>query len=63
MRLRLASIDEYQLLTCLKHQVWGSRMAIFSNWEQGDYLGFIVDRVIAGLAVVEGEPYISDKPI
>ncbi len=61
MRLRLTKIDELQFLTCLKHEVWGSDRARFKNWKVGDYLAFIVDKEVAGLAQVTGEPYESDE--
>ncbi len=61
MRLRLTKIDEFQFLTCLQHQLWGSKTPRFKNWEVGDYLGFIVDKSIAGLAEVSGEPFLSDE--
>jgi len=61
MRLRLTKIDEYQFLTCLQHQLWGSDKARFSDWKVGDYLAFIVDKSVAGLAKVSGEPFLSDE--
>jgi hypothetical protein len=63
MRLRLTKVDEFQFLTCLKHQVWGSRNARFGHWESGDYLAIIVDKAIAGLAQVAGPPYVSHQPV
>jgi len=44
MRLRLASIDEVQLLTCFEHGIWGSNKSTFKNWCQGDYVAFIVEK-------------------
>jgi len=61
MRLRLTKIDEYQFLTCLQHQVWGSDRVRFKDWKVGDYLAFIVDKAIAGLAQVSGETFVSDQ--
>ncbi len=43
MRLRLTKIDEFQFLTCVKHQVWGSKTNRFKQWQRGDYLAIIVD--------------------
>lgn len=63
MRLRLTKVDEYQFLTCVKHQVWGSKSARFSEWETGDYLAFIVDKQIAGLAQVTQAPYVSQTKV
>jgi hypothetical protein len=63
MRLRLTSIDEFQFLTCLKHELWGSQKARFKSWQVGDYLVFIVDKAIAGLAEVAGSSYCAEDPV
>jgi hypothetical protein len=63
MRLRLTKIDEFQFLTCLKHQVWGSKKARFKDWKLGDHLAFIIDKSIAALAQVSGEPFESQEII
>lgn len=63
MRLRVTSVDEFQFLTCVRHQVWGSKSARFGSWEQGDYLAILVNKAVAGLAVVSGEPYISKQRV
>src|SRR4030042_2892101 len=62
-RLRLTKLDEFQYLTCLKHSLWGSKSARFKDWQQGDYLAFIVDKSLAGLAEVVGKPFQSDKKV
>jgi hypothetical protein len=61
VQLRVTKIDELQLLTCLKHQVWGSQRARFKDWQVGDHLAFIVDKAVAGLAQVSGKPYQSKE--
>lgn len=63
MRLRLTKVDEYQFLTCVKHEVWGSKSARFSDWQIGDYLAIIVDKQIAGLAEVSGLPFQSQEKV
>ena len=63
MRLRLVAVDELQFLTCLKHQLWGSKSARFKEWQAGDCLIFIVDRAVAGLAEITGEPYVSKDKV
>jgi hypothetical protein len=63
MRIRLTKVDEYQFLTCVKNHVWGSNSARFKDWHIGDYLGIIVDKKIAGLAEVSGEPYVSQERV
>lgn len=63
MRLRLTKVDEFQFLTCLKHEVWGSKNARFKDWQIGDYLVFTVDKAIAGLAEVSGGPYVSKEQV
>jgi len=57
--LRLVAIEEYQYLTCIKHSLWGSKSARFKHWQKGDFLAFIVDKAIAGLANVKGKPFQS----
>jgi hypothetical protein len=63
MRLRLTKVDEFQFLTCVKNEVWGSNSARFNGWKIGDLLVFIVEKQIAGLAEVSGPPYKSDKTV
>ena len=63
MRLRITKVDEYQFLTCLKHSLWGSRSARFKDWREGDYLAFIVDKTLAGLAQVAGKPFRSEEQV
>lgn len=63
MRLRLTKIDEYQFLTCLKHSLWGSKASRFGDWQKGDYLAFIVNKALAGLAIVDGKPFRSNEVI
>ena len=59
MCLRLTKVDELQFLTCVKHQVWGSKTPRFKDWKAGDYLVFTVDKAIAGLAEVSGEAAVG----
>lgn len=61
MRLRFTSVDEYQFLTCVKNEVWGSKSSRFKDWQKGDLLAVVVEKQIAGLGEVSGEPYKSDK--
>ena len=61
MRLRLTKVDEFQFLTCVKNEVWGSNSARFSDWQIGDLLAIIVDKQIAGVAEVSGIPFRSEK--
>jgi hypothetical protein len=63
MRLRLSSIDEFQLLTCFKHGLWGAKMDRFPGWEQGDYLLLTVNKSLAALAQIAGKPFKSDKEV
>jgi hypothetical protein len=57
--LRLTKVDEYQFLTCLKHSLWGSKASRFKDWQEGDYLAFIVNKDLAGFATVSGKPFHS----
>jgi hypothetical protein len=59
--VRVASVDEVHFLTSLKYDVWGSSTARFKNWQVGDYLLFVVDKAIAGVAEVSGEPFVSQE--
>ncbi len=63
MRLRITKVDEYQFLTCLKHSLWGSKSARFKDWQGDDYLVFIVDKALAGYAVVSGKPFHSTDKV
>lgn len=62
-RLRLTKVDEYQYLTCFKHSLWGSKSARFKDWHKDDHLAFIVDNTLAGLAIVNGVPFHSEKKV
>jgi hypothetical protein len=63
MRLRLTKVDEYQFLTCFKHSLWGSKVSRFKEWQEGDCLAFIVNRELAGYAVVSSKPFREAKII
>ena len=63
LRLRITKVDEYQFLTCLKTALWGSKSARFRDWQENDYLVFIVDKAVAGFAVVSGKPFHSTDMI
>ena len=63
MRLRLTKIDELQFLTCFEKKLWGSKLNRFGSWEVGDYLVFIIDKNIAGLAEISGKPFFSEKKV
>lgn len=63
MRLRFTKVDEFQFLTCVKNEVWGSKSKRFSGWQKGDLLAIIVDKQIAGLAEISGKTYKSDKVV
>lgn len=63
MRIRLTKVDEYQFLTCVKHGLWGSKNARFADWQIGDHLAIIVDKQIAGVAVISGDPLFSQERV
>lgn len=63
MRLRITKVDEFQFLTCIKHSVWGSKLARFKDWKIGDYFAITVNKAIAGLAEVSGQPYQSNEVV
>lgn len=62
-RLRITKIDELQFLTCLKYKLWGTNKALLADWKMNDQLLFIVDKAIAGLARVAGEPFDDTDPV
>jgi len=63
VNLRLTKLNEFQFLTCVKHRVWGSKIARFGKWKEGDSLAFIVDKSIAGIAKVSGKPFKSNESV
>ena len=63
MRMRLTKIDEYQFLLCVKHGIWGSKSARFSDWYEGDKFAIIVDKSLAALAEVSGPAFESQDKV
>lgn len=63
MRLRITKVDEYQMLTCLKYGLWGSKSARFKTWKVGDLLAIIVDKGLAALAEVSGPAFESKQKV
>jgi hypothetical protein len=63
MRLRLSSIDEFQLLTCFKHGLWGAKTDRFGDWQEGDLLLLLVQKRLAALTQVSGKTYKSSEKI
>lgn len=64
MNLRICSISEEHLNTCVEHDVWGAHGAkMFSGWELGDLLVFKVGNCFAALAKINGEPYLDNTVI
>jgi hypothetical protein len=43
----------------MKYSLWGSQSSRFKDWQEGDYLEFIVDKGLAGFATVAGKPFHS----
>ncbi|MBA4496439.1 hypothetical protein ACFO25_16915 [Paenactinomyces guangxiensis] len=61
--MRIVKVDEYQFLTCFKAGLWGSHNNRFKQWKSGELLVFTVDKQIAALAEVTGEPFYSEDTI
>ena len=61
MNVRMASVDEYQFLRCLKYGVWGSNQRRIDKWNIGDMLIFSIDKKITALAEVTGAIYETDE--
>jgi hypothetical protein len=45
------------------NKVWGSKTSRFGHWELGDYLVVLVNKAVAGLAVVSGKSFFSKQRI
>ena len=45
-RLRIVKIGGSPFLICLKHGLWGSKMDRFKEWQEGDYIGFVVEKTM-----------------
>ena len=57
MRLRFLKNDEFQFLTCLKDGTLVSSSEFLEDCQVGEFIVFVVDKTIAGLAKVSGEFY------
>jgi hypothetical protein len=44
----------------MDNNIWGRKKAGFKDWEIGDYLLFVVNNEILGLAQVSGKPFGSE---
>jgi len=63
MRMRITSLDEKQLSSCVANNIWGSNRNIFNNWETGDILVFCINKEIAAAAKVSGSLVVTGEPI
>jgi hypothetical protein len=64
MVVRIVTVDEVQFLTSVRHEVWGSNNPRrFNRWAAGEHLVFIVEKHVAGLAQVIGQPFVASTPI
>lgn len=63
MSTRIAKLDEYQFLLCIKYGLWGSRKNTLSNWKAGDFLILKAGDYFAALAIVEGESFENDEMV
>lgn len=64
MALRFTSLDEVQLLTCIQHGLYGSNKPnLFKHWRRRDELVVLVEKQVAGLAVVTGSPFSATDRI
>jgi len=43
--------------------LWGSKSARFKDWQEGDYLAFIVNKNLAGFAKVSGKPFYATDTV
>ena len=64
VRIRIAKVgDEFQFLTCLRKNLWGSPTSRFKDWQVGDYVALVVGKHVAGLAQVAGSPFTSQERV
>ena len=59
-KLRIIKVNERNLNIALENNIWGRKRGGYKDWEKGDYLLFIVDNTVAGLAMVDGKPFKSE---
>ena len=62
-RVRLTTVDELQMLTCVGRSLWGSKSARFKEWRPGDCLVIVVDKAFAALGRVVGPSFQSNEPV
>lgn len=64
MAVRIVTVDEVQFLTSVRYEMWGSNFSRrFNRWVVGDYVVFVVEKHVAGLAQVIGKPFVASTPV
>jgi hypothetical protein len=63
MKTRIAKVDEFQFLTCLKYGLWGGNTNLVKSWNDGDVLVLSIDKEIAAIAEIVGQSFVSDDVI
>lgn len=63
MRMRITSLGEEQLATCIANSLWGSKRKFLDDWKIGDILLLCVNKEIAAAAEISGTQICSADPI
>jgi pantothenate kinase len=60
LKLRIIKVNQENYKISIDNNIWGRKKAGFKDWEIGDYLLFVVENKVLGLAQVSGKPFISE---
>jgi len=61
--IRLVKISELDFLICLQNSLFGRKTGFLKEWQIGDYIVFVVDNLIAGVAKISGKCFQSVSPL
>lgn len=61
--IRLVKISELDFLICLQNSLFGRKTGFVKEWKIGDYIVFVVENMIAGVAKISGKYFQSDSPL
>lgn len=61
--IRLVKISELDFLICLQNSLFGRKTGFVKEWEVGDYIVFVSDNMIAGVAKISGKCFQSTSPL
>lgn len=61
--IRLVKISELDFLICLQNSLFGRKTGFVKDWKIEDYIVFVVDNMIAGVAKISGKCFQSTSPL